>query len=509
MNKIMIAALLSSTALAAVPALAQTVQTPPPQNQPQAQGAASGQQGSAQQTSAQEISAQEISAQEFVRRAGSANLMEIQTSQLALQRSQNQDVREFSQRMVKDHQNAMAGLTRAAEGMEMPTTLRGEYRSQLRELRQAGQNFDQEYVALQIDVHEDNVELFEQYARSGGNAGLQRFARQTLPALRNHLRSAEALSASASLQAQASSRAGAQTQSAQRQSGPGERPGQAQVFIQQRQPQVTVDQVRPQITVRQPAPTITIDQPQPEIIVRMPQPDVNVATQQPEVSFRMPQPRVSVNRQGEQRVRINPAEQPQVTFERLGQPRLQIRQAPGEPQIRYEQVEAGASAQGQARTGAARSGQGAAAGRAEQTGSIRRGADQASDRSWVSEASRLSGANEPASRIPAAAPRQMSVSQLLDATVYNGQGEELGEIDRVIMNEADNRRFVVLTHGGFLGLFENEAALPVERIRFENDRLVIRGLTEQDIEQMPDWETRIPNYRELEDNATLLVNVTG
>lgn len=483
MNKFMIVALLSSTALAAVPALAQTAQTPPRQNQSQAQDAASDQQGSAQ---------------EFVRRAGIANLMEIQTSQLALQRSKNQDVREYAQRMVKDHQNAMSGLTKAAQGMETPETLRGEYRSLLRELRQAGQNFDQEYVALQIDVHEDAVELFEQYAKSGGNAGLQQFAQRMLPALRNHLRSAEELSAGASLQAQAS-REGAQPQSAQRRTGSGERLAQAQVFIQQRQPQVTVDQAQPQITVRQPAPTITIDQPQPEIVVRMPQPDVNVATQRPEVTFRMPQPRVSVNRQGEQRVLINPAEQPQVTFERLGQPRLQIRQAPGEPQIRYEQVEAGASS-------AARS---AAASRAEQTGSIPRGADRATDRSWVSEASRLSGANEPVARTPAATPRQMSVSQLLDATIYNGRGQELGEIERIIINVADNKRFVVLTSGGFLGLFENEAALPIERIRFENDRLVIRGLTEQDIEQMPDWEARIPNYRELEDNATLPVNATG
>lgn len=492
MKKIMIVALLSSTGLAAAPAFAQTVQTPPRQSQPQAQGAGSDQQGSAQQSSEQD----------FVRRAAIANLMEIQSSRLALQRSQNQDIRDYAQQMIRDHQTTMSGLTRAGQGIATPESLTGEYRSLLRELRRAGQNFDREYVDLQIDVHEDTIDLFEQYAKSGNNSTLQQFAQQTLPTLRNHLRSAQELSASANLQAQGSSREGAQTQSAQRRQGSGERLSQAQVFIQQRQPEVTVNQAQPQITVRQPAPTITIDQPQPEIVVRMPQPDVNVATQQPEVSFRMPQPRVSVNREGQQRVRINRAEQPQVTFERLGQPRLQIRQAQGQPQIRYEQAGAG---EGQAGASV----QGGGADRSEQTGSIRRdqGADR--DRAWVSEASRISGADEPAARTQAGAPRQVSVSQLLDATIYNGRGQELGQIDRIIVNAADNRRFVVLSSGGFLGLFEDEAALPIERVRYENGRFVIRGLTEQDIEQMPNWENRIRNYRELEENANVQLSATG
>ena len=52
----------------------------------------------------------------------------------------------------------------------------------------------------------------------------------------------------------------------------------------------------------------------------------------------------------------------------------------------------------------------------------------------------------------ASAPHAMRVGQLDDMDVYNAKGERLGEVDRLIMSQKHNKRYVVVSHGGFLGL---------------------------------------------------------
>jgi putative membrane protein len=53
--------------------------------------------------------------------------------------------------------------------------------------------FDKEYKDDIIDAHEDMIELFEEYTKEGEEAELRSFATKTLPKLRAHKLSAEAL----------------------------------------------------------------------------------------------------------------------------------------------------------------------------------------------------------------------------------------------------------------------------------------------------------------------------
>src|SRR4028118_125586 len=89
--KLYTAALLASTVIIPASALAQATSTPatqPPQAA-QSQPAQSGMQAPA--------------AAEFVNKAANSNMFEIQSSQAALEKTQNDHVRQYAQQMVQDH----------------------------------------------------------------------------------------------------------------------------------------------------------------------------------------------------------------------------------------------------------------------------------------------------------------------------------------------------------------------------------------------------------------------
>jgi putative membrane protein len=168
MLKTHIAVCLITTALVAAPALAQT--TPPPASSPPA------------------TTATKVNAAEFVNKAANSSLFEIQSSQLALTKTQDNRLRDFAQRMVKDHTQASDKLKAAAQNQTVPTALDQEHAGMLQKLQQAqGDDFSRQYAQMQLDGHQKAVALFESYAQSGDNQQLKQFAQQTAPTLREHL----------------------------------------------------------------------------------------------------------------------------------------------------------------------------------------------------------------------------------------------------------------------------------------------------------------------------------
>jgi putative membrane protein len=133
---------------------------------------------------------------EFVDKAGHGGLAEIELSKLA-QKSANPDVRRFADRMIEDHTKIGQRLATiaSADGVTAPTTLDSEHqqlRDKLANLH--GGVFDREYARVMVDDHNQAIKLFQQEARSGQDAALKAFARNTLPTLQEHRRMAVALS---------------------------------------------------------------------------------------------------------------------------------------------------------------------------------------------------------------------------------------------------------------------------------------------------------------------------
>ncbi len=129
----------------------------------------------------------------FVKSAAIGGMFEEQTSQLALQKSQNAVVKEFAQRMISDHtaaDNKLKTVLTAAKvnAATLPKELDSDHQTTLAELKRAanGAAFDKQYLAAQTNAHSEAVSLFEGYAKNGDNPVLQQFASDTLPTLKDH-----------------------------------------------------------------------------------------------------------------------------------------------------------------------------------------------------------------------------------------------------------------------------------------------------------------------------------
>jgi putative membrane protein len=212
-------ALLAATALlVATPALAQT-------EQERAQ-AAQGQTGTSNTTpSATGNRAEVTTRQEFVRMASMSDQFEITSSRLAEQRSQNAQMKQFAQHMIRDHEKTTQELQRLLPGntaataaprgsgprptdssaagtagsrtnaQNEPSGLDQQHQALLHQLEGAqGTAFDQLYIRQQVQAHQQAVDLFRNYAASGDDAQLKQWAGATLPTLEEHLRLAQQLS---------------------------------------------------------------------------------------------------------------------------------------------------------------------------------------------------------------------------------------------------------------------------------------------------------------------------
>jgi putative membrane protein len=139
------------------------------------------------------------STEEFVKKAAISDMMQIQSSQLALSRQPDADTKPFAERMVKDHQQTSTELKNLVNSGKvpgpLPTSLDADHQKQFDELKfKSGKDFDRAYDQMQLQAHEEAVALFEQYSQAGENPDLKEWAVQTLPHLKEHLAMAKELS---------------------------------------------------------------------------------------------------------------------------------------------------------------------------------------------------------------------------------------------------------------------------------------------------------------------------
>jgi sporulation protein YlmC with PRC-barrel domain len=76
-------------------------------------------------------------------------------------------------------------------------------------------------------------------------------------------------------------------------------------------------------------------------------------------------------------------------------------------------------------------------------------------------------------------------SWLLDhRPVFNDQGEEIGHIDDLVL-EDERVTYVIIGVGGFLGVGERKVALPYSSLHID-DRIVLPGATREALKALPD-----------------------
>jgi putative membrane protein len=134
---------------------------------------------------------------DFVTRASIGNLFAITESQLAIDRTNDPEVKAFAEQLVADHEKASAALVSAADqsGATVSTTLDGDHQARVTTLQgKSGPDFDQTYIADQGEIHSNTLTLYADYMLLGDNTRLKALAIKMIPITEAQLKKAQALS---------------------------------------------------------------------------------------------------------------------------------------------------------------------------------------------------------------------------------------------------------------------------------------------------------------------------
>jgi putative membrane protein len=115
-----------------------------------------------------------------------ANLFVVESSKLALERSQSDAVKAFARRMIDDHSKARVRIREAlAEARLIMPDERLDARDAGTARRRA--RLRQDVYRMQYKAHVEAVELVKGYAAGGEKKQLRAFAADVVPALQAHL----------------------------------------------------------------------------------------------------------------------------------------------------------------------------------------------------------------------------------------------------------------------------------------------------------------------------------
>jgi putative membrane protein len=136
----------------------------------------------------------------FFKHAAEGGIAEVDAGNLAQQKGNAQNVKDFGAMMVKDHSAANEKLQSiaAAKGITLPTSASvGQMAAKAKLDLLSGTTFDTSYVKGQVRAHEQTIGLFRKEITSGQDADAKAFAKETLPTVRSHLKAIKAIAAQA------------------------------------------------------------------------------------------------------------------------------------------------------------------------------------------------------------------------------------------------------------------------------------------------------------------------
>jgi len=133
---------------------------------------------------------------EFAVKAADSGLAEVNASEVAQQKAQDQRVKDFAAMMIQDHTKANEELKAlaASKNITLPAAPGEDHLEDIADLNSySGADFDKEYMDLMVNNHQKAVNLFEDAADNAEDAELKAYAAKTLPALQKHLEHAQSI----------------------------------------------------------------------------------------------------------------------------------------------------------------------------------------------------------------------------------------------------------------------------------------------------------------------------
>jgi putative membrane protein len=132
----------------------------------------------------------------FVKKALEGNIAEIEMGKLALQKSNDDQVKQFAQRMVDDHGKMLDELKPVAEqmGVKVPEgPSKGQMKSMDKMKALSGDAFDQAYIKDMVKDHKGDDNEFKMEAQSTQNPQLKQMVMQSDQTIESHLQQIQQL----------------------------------------------------------------------------------------------------------------------------------------------------------------------------------------------------------------------------------------------------------------------------------------------------------------------------
>jgi predicted outer membrane protein len=133
--------------------------------------------------------------EEFLKTAIGINLAEIDMGEMASEKGQTDEVKTFGQTLIDDHMKANDEAKKLAESLkvEAPTEPSDEAKRMAEDLgTKQGAEFDKAFADHMVMGHEEAIALFKDKADDADNE-VSTFAKNTLPTLEKHLKTAQSI----------------------------------------------------------------------------------------------------------------------------------------------------------------------------------------------------------------------------------------------------------------------------------------------------------------------------
>ncbi len=130
----------------------------------------------------------------FVKNALQGSMAEVQFGQLTLQKSDNQQVKQFAQRMIDDHTRMSEQMKPVAQqlGVETPKEISKKDKSVMNKLQGlSGTAYDQTYIKDMVKDHKQDLSEFQMEASAGQDPTVKDAASQGSQIIAQHLQMAQ------------------------------------------------------------------------------------------------------------------------------------------------------------------------------------------------------------------------------------------------------------------------------------------------------------------------------
>lgn len=121
-----------------------------------------------------------------------------------------------------------------------------------------------------------------------------------------------------------------------------------------------------------------------------------------------------------------------------------------------------------------------------------RQAGQPQDRSYASPETQdqpgMQSESQMQSQTGAQSLATVGENEVIGKTVVSQQGEEIGNVEDVVMDQESQQQLAVVDVGGFLGAGEKSVAVPFEQLELSEDGRIRSELTRENLQAQPEYD---------------------